>query len=80
MPHELVELERSDVNDQAPGGKGVPQRIRNPDLINARDALIARKVGSPMISITLFTQGGKTVVTIADNAGGIPEGMIDKIF
>jgi len=49
-------------------------------LINARDALAAGQVGSPVIGIALSTQGGKTVVSIADNAGGIPEEIIDKIF
>ena len=49
-------------------------------LINARDALTARNVGNPTISITLFTQDSKTVVSIADNAGGIPEDIIDKVF
>jgi C4-dicarboxylate-specific signal transduction histidine kinase len=49
-------------------------------LINARDALIAKHPESPLISIRLFTEGGKTVVTIADNAGGIPEEIRDKVF
>jgi len=49
-------------------------------LINARDALTARKVGSPKINITLSAQGDKTVVSIADNAGGIAEEIKDKIF
>jgi len=49
-------------------------------LINARDALITRHTQSPLISIKLFSEGGKTVVSIADNAGGIPEEIKDKIF
>jgi two-component system, NtrC family, C4-dicarboxylate transport sensor histidine kinase DctB len=49
-------------------------------LINARDALITRKNDSPLIGIKLFTEGGKTVVSIADNAGGVPEEIKDKIF
>ena len=49
-------------------------------LINARDALAARHPENPLIRIKLFTEGGKTVVTIADNAGGIPEEIIDKVF
>ena len=47
---------------------------------NARDALLARKVDSPTIIIRLWSEGDKTIVTISDNAGGIPEGIIDKVF
>ena len=39
-----------------------------------------RKVDKPAISIRLMTEGSKTVVTITDNAGGIPEEIIGKIF
>ena len=49
-------------------------------LINARDAFSNRKANSPKITISLFTEDGKSVVTITDNAGGIPEDIIDKIF
>jgi len=49
-------------------------------LINARDALIERAPRNPRISIRLFSEGARTVVSIADNAGGIPEAIIDKIF
>ena len=49
-------------------------------LINARDALIARKPEGPLVSVQLFTEGGKTVVSIVDNAGGIPEEIQEKIF
>ena len=49
-------------------------------LINARDAFCERSVENPQITINAFTQNGKSVVTIADNAGGIPEGIIHKVF
>jgi len=49
-------------------------------LINARDALIASRTQEPLIAISLFREGGKTVVAISDNAGGIPEQIRDKIF
>ena len=47
---------------------------------NARDAFLDRNTDSPTITIKLCTEGGKTIVSISDNAGGIPEGIIDKIF
>lgn len=49
-------------------------------LINARDAFLSRKIDNPKVVINLFTEEGKSVVTITDNAGGIPEDIIDKIF
>ncbi|MRR38377.1 HAMP domain-containing sensor histidine kinase, partial [bacterium] len=49
-------------------------------LLNARDALDERKVDNPRVTITIDTNGGKSVVVIADNGGGIPEEIMDKIF
>jgi len=49
-------------------------------LNNARDALTAKEIDAPRVTITIFTAGERSVVTIADNAGGIPEGIIGKIF
>jgi signal transduction histidine kinase len=49
-------------------------------LINARDALSERKISNPEIKIVICTENGKSVVTVSDNAGGIPEDIIDKIF
>jgi signal transduction histidine kinase len=49
-------------------------------LSNARDAFVAGKVSDPVVSFKVFSEGGKTVVTVTDNAGGIPEQIIDKIF
>ena len=47
---------------------------------NARDAFIERNIINPAIVIRLYTDGGRTIVTICDNAGGIPAGVIDKVF
>jgi len=49
-------------------------------LINARDAFLERKTAEPRITIEIRAENGRSVVTIADNAGGIPEDVIDKIF
>jgi len=49
-------------------------------LINARDALIANQPENPLVTVNMFAEGGKTVVSIADNAGGVPDNIKDKIF
>jgi PAS domain S-box-containing protein len=49
-------------------------------LINARDALAEREAKEPRVTITIKSQGAGTVVTVADNAGGVPEEIIEKIF
>jgi PAS domain S-box-containing protein len=49
-------------------------------IINAKDALEERKVPEPRIGISLRREGSKTVICIADNAGGIPAGIMGRIF
>jgi len=49
-------------------------------LLNARDALVEHKVVDALISIRSLAEGKKSVVTITDNAGGIPKEIIDKLF
>jgi len=49
-------------------------------LNNARDAFRESKTAGSKVIITMCSKGGKTVVTVADNAGGIPEEIINKIF
>ncbi len=49
-------------------------------LQNARDALNERRVPQGRIILASSAQQGKIVITIADNAGGIPVEIIDRIF
>lgn len=49
-------------------------------LVNSRDAVMERLIDNARITITLGSESDCTVVTIADNAGGIPEDVINKIF
>jgi PAS domain S-box-containing protein len=49
-------------------------------LANARDALNETKPAKPWLKIRGVAEGNKAVVTITDNAGGIPEAIIGKIF
>jgi len=49
-------------------------------LVNAQDALVQNKVEDAQIAIHTFSEGGRSVVTITDNAGGVPNGIINKVF
>ncbi len=49
-------------------------------LGNAKDALIERNAPRPRIDIRMFRDGGDSVTTISDNAGGIACDVIDRIF
>ena len=49
-------------------------------LNNARDALTERNVASPRIEIRLFREGEKAVATVSDNAGGIPDEILERVF
>ena len=49
-------------------------------FMNAADALLAHKVGDALISIRSFAEAGASVVTITDNAGGIDDEIMDRLF
>jgi len=49
-------------------------------VINARDALASAGVAAPFVHIHLFREGERTVLTITDNAGGMPGWVLEKIF
>jgi len=49
-------------------------------LKNAEDALLAKDIKDPTIYIRTYKDGYKYVLEIEDNAGGIDESIIDKIF
>ena len=49
-------------------------------LNNARDVLTEREIKNPKVTITIGSENDRAVVIIADNAGGIPEEIMGKIF
>jgi PAS domain S-box-containing protein len=49
-------------------------------LANARDACMKSGIEKPRVKINAFAEGDAAVVTITDNAGGIPEDIIGKVF
>jgi signal transduction histidine kinase/PAS domain-containing protein len=49
-------------------------------LVNAKDILLERRPDNAKVTVTLTGEEDRAVVTVADNAGGIAEEIIDKIF
>jgi C4-dicarboxylate-specific signal transduction histidine kinase len=49
-------------------------------LNNAKDVLTERDVKNPKVTIQLFMEADKALLTIRDNGGGVPEDIMDKIF
>lgn len=49
-------------------------------LINARDVLLERKVIDPRITINVGTKDCRCIIKISDNAGGITDNVIGKVF
>ena len=49
-------------------------------LMNARDALAEREIELPKVVIAVAAEGKRAVLTVTDNAGGIPEEIIGQIF
>ncbi|MEA3444389.1 MAG: PAS domain S-box protein [Bacteroidota bacterium] len=49
-------------------------------LNNAKAVLIERKIKNPQVKICLSEQAKSIILSVSDNAGGIGEDIIDKIF
>ena len=75
-----VELKLDDVN--VDGFPNYYSQVVMNILNNARDALEERKISDPTIKIKTYTSANthKSVLTIEDNAGGIPQDVLERIF
>jgi PAS domain S-box-containing protein len=49
-------------------------------LTNARDAFKDRKTANPRLAIKAFAEDKEAIVSITDNAGGVPDNTIGNIF
>jgi len=74
---EVIEKDVTDFNGYANEYSQVLLNI----LLNSKDAYAeSGTVKQRVIVITIFKENNRSVVSVADNAGGIPEEIIDKIF
>ncbi len=49
-------------------------------LVNAKDAFAGKQTSAALITVRSRREDGRAVLTITDNAGGIDEKIMDKIF
>jgi signal transduction histidine kinase len=49
-------------------------------IMNSKDALLTKHHDKGKVTITISKEQDRSVVTIADNGGGIPEEIIGKVF
>ena len=47
---------------------------------NAEDILLEKEIENPHIEIKTYKKQDNVIIEISDNAGGVPENIIDKIF
>ena len=57
----------------------LPQVIIN-IINNAKDEILRNKIKNGIISLSLKKENNKAIIIIEDNAGGIPENIMPKIF
>lgn len=76
-----IEIE-SDINEDlyAEGFSNEYCQVLLNIINNAKDVLVGREIEHPKVIIKLFRQDNRTVVTVRDNGGGIPEEIMGKIF
>ena len=62
---------------------GYPNELQQVVLVlinNAKDVLISRKTVAPKITIIIVRNEERVSITVCDNAGGIEEDIMDKVF
>jgi PAS domain S-box-containing protein len=74
---QVIELDRASIDGYA---KEYSQVLLN-ILLNCRDAFEGCSIERErVVMITISKENNRSVVTVADSAGGIPEDIVDKIF
>jgi len=75
-----ITLEISDNDFTILGYESEFQQVIINLINNAKDALVENKVADSKIKISIKTQKDKGIIEIKDNAGGIPQNVVTRIF
>lgn len=74
-----IEVSATEVPEQFGYPNEYSQALLN-IMMNARDAFLDRGVTDGRVTVCSWEEDGRAVVTITDNAGGIKEEIIERIF
>jgi len=75
-----INIEITNENISLVGHEDLLEQVIINLLSNARDAFEEQEKANKFINITIDIKNNIPIITIEDNAGGIPENIIDKIF
>jgi PAS domain S-box-containing protein len=75
-----TKLELSDDELMVTATEGELSQVIINILNNAKDALLENKIDEKNIVIKLYKEDTKAIITIEDNAGGIPDDVMPRIF
>ncbi len=79
--HNISLIIQGDENLNIVGLEGEFSQVLLNLISNAKDILVERQISQPTITVTMTSQDQQNfIVTVKDNAGGIPEAIFDKIY
>lgn len=81
LKHNNIEIRYSEnMNIELCGNENEFSQVLLNLIVNARDALISNNTKTPLINIVAHSQANQYTLKVSDNAGGIPEALIKRIF
>lgn len=81
LEHSHIELEIIDEENLALyANKNEFSQVLMNLMINSKDAIDDNKINNPRINISIFKKEKNIYIEVKDNAGGVPEHILDKIF
>jgi len=78
--HHIIVIKEINCDDEFKTYSNELKQVLMNIIKNAKDALVEKEIEDPVIKIKAYKEDKNIVIEISDNAGGIPEDIIDKIF
>ncbi|MGE8314064.1 MAG: sensor histidine kinase, partial [Pseudomonas putida] len=75
-----LHIEEPDLCPEVLGHEDQLEQVLINLLVNARDALLERRVAKPRISVSQRVEEGQLCLLVEDNGGGIDPRLLERIF